>query len=402
MEQIEETKSSQSQSRIVSLDQLRGFALLGILIMNIISFSHIGMGYINPTLGAGIEGYNKWIHAFSYLFADMRFMSLFSILFGAGIIIFSTNIKQKNKSAAGYHYKRMFFLLLFGFIHAYLIWMGDILVSYALCGSLAFLMRKWKANTLLIVAGFFFIVPLAFSLMTYYFTPQEMLEEIFAFWTPSTEEVNNELEAYRGSYGRQLPERIGAAIGLQTKLFLMEYLWRVMAMMLVGMALFKKGILAAQKSNRYYLRLFAICMALGLLISGRSLLKSHAVNWDGIWVMNVGHVYNYIASFIMALGYIGLIMLWSKSSILENLKSRFAAVGRLAFTNYILSSLICTLIFYGHGLGYFGYLDRLQQWLVVLLVWTIILIISPLILRKYKQGPLEWLWRKLTYASFTK
>lgn len=385
------------KERIIALDQLRGFALLGILIMNIISFSHIGMGYVNPTLGAGIEGYNKWFHAFSYLFADMRFMSLFSMLFGAGIILFSNNILQRKKSAAAYHYKRMFFLLLFGFMHAYLIWMGDILVAYALCGSLAFLMRKWKPNTQFIVAGIFFIVPILLNFMTYFFTPKEMLAEIFAFWNPAPEVINGELEAYRGSYGRQLPDRMAAAANLQTKVFLLEYMWRVMAMMLIGMALFKKGILSAELSIRFYKQLFFICFPLGLVISAVSLNRAYSLNWDGIWVMNIGHSYNYIASFIMALSYIALIMLWSKSDALTGLKKRFAAVGRMAFTNYILSSLICTFIFYGHGLGYFGYLDRFEQWFIILLVWSILLYISPVILKKYKQGPLEWLWRKLTY-----
>ena len=392
-------KRTKNKSRIQSLDQLRGFALLGILIMNIISFSNIGLGYINPTLGSGLEGYNKWLHAFSHLFADMRFMSIFSILFGAGIILFSRNILEKNRSEKVFHYKRMFFLLLFGFIHAYLIWMGDILVMYAICGSIVFLMRNWKAKTQLIVAAVLFFIPMLFALLTYFHTPQAVLEEIFAFWTPSAEIVEKELSAYRGSYLDHLPVRISAAISLQTKLFALEQIWRILSMMLLGMALFKKGILSAEKSNNFYLKLLAFGMTTGLLISATSLYRAYDKNWEGIWYMNVGHYYNYIASLCMALGYIGLIMLWSKSNTFEGLKNRFAAVGRMAFTNYILSSLICTLIFYGHGLGYFGYVDRLEQWIVIVLVWTIVLVISPLILKKYNQGPLEWLWRRLTYFN---
>jgi len=388
---------TQKNSRIHSLDELRGFALLGILIMNIISFSNIGMGYVNPTVGAGLEAYNKWVHAFGHLFADMRFMSIFSILFGAGVILFTRNIKAKNKSEVAFHYRRMFLLILFGFIHAYLIWMGDILVMYAICGSLVFLMRNWKIKTQLIVACIFFCIPVLFSLSTYFFTPAEMQKEIFSFWTPSAEEVSSEIAAYRGSYLDQLPVRITAAIGLQTQLFILEQLWRIMSMMLLGMVLFRKGILSAEKSNGFYYKLAAFGLTAGLLISGTSLFRAYDKNWDGIWYMNVGHHYNYIASLCMALAYIALIMIWSKSKIFEGLKNRFAAVGRMAFTNYILSSVLCTFIFYGHGLGYFAYLDRLEQWIVVLLVWAIILIISPLVLSRYRQGPLEWLWRKMTY-----
>lgn len=390
-------QSTPLTKRLHSLDELRGFALLGILIMNIISFSNVGIAYINPTLGAGIEGYNKYFHAFSYLFADMRFMSVFSILFGAGIVLFSQNIKNKGKSAAAYHYKRMFFLLIFGCIHAYLIWMGDILVTYALCGSLAFIMRNWKIRTQLIVAVILFIIPILLNLSTYYLSPKDILQEAFSFWTPNAEEINAEIEAYKGSYGRQLPERMSAAFGLQTKVFLLEYLWRTMAMMLVGMALFKSGMLSAQKSQTFYKRMLAIGFGLGLALSGFALYGSYASNWDGIWVMNIGHTYNMLASFCMALGYVALIMLWSKSQYFIKLKDRFAAAGRMAFTNYIFTSVICTFIFYGHGLGYFAEFDRLQQFVVVLMVWLMILGLSPLVLSKYKQGPLEWLWRKLTY-----
>ena len=114
-------KAAPSTNRIDSLDLIRGVAILGILIMNITSFSQIGMAYINPTLGAGIDGVNGWLHSFSFLFADMRFMSMFSILFGAGMMLFVQNIEQKGLKPVKYHYKRMFLLLGFGLIHGHLI-----------------------------------------------------------------------------------------------------------------------------------------------------------------------------------------------------------------------------------------------------------------------------------------
>jgi uncharacterized protein len=130
------------KNRIHSLDLLRGFAVLGILIMNITSFSQISMAYMNPTIGAGLEGYNQYFHAFNYIFADTRFMSIFSMLFGAGVVLFTQRIEAKGKRVAALHYKRMFWLLLFGLIHAYFIWVGDILVTYAICGSLVFFFIK--------------------------------------------------------------------------------------------------------------------------------------------------------------------------------------------------------------------------------------------------------------------
>ena len=325
--------------RIQSLDLLRGFALLGILIMNIISFSNIGTGYLNPTIGAGIEGYNGWIHGFGHLFADMRFMSLFSILFGAGVLIFSDNIVKKGKVAWKYHYRRTFFLLIFGIIHAYLIWMGDILVAYAICGSIVFLLRKKSNRSLGILASIFFVIPIILSLLTYFFTPIEQLDEIFGFWTPSQEEITKEVNAYRGSYFDQMEPRIAGAIQLQTVFFFIEQFWRVMSMMLLGMILYRKGILSAQKSRSFYIRMVIIGFSLGLGLSGLGLFRAYDMNWMGAWYMNVGHHYNYVGSVLVAFGYIGVIMLLSQSTILEGLQSRLKAVGRMAFTNYILMSV---------------------------------------------------------------
>ena len=130
------------KNRIHSLDLIRGFAVLGILIMNITSFSQINIAYMNPTIGAGLEGYNQYFHGFIYIFADTRFMSIFSILFGAGVVLFTQRIEAKGKRVATLHFKRMFWLLLFGLIHAYFIWVGDILVAYAICGSLVFFLEK--------------------------------------------------------------------------------------------------------------------------------------------------------------------------------------------------------------------------------------------------------------------
>jgi uncharacterized protein len=395
MEKLEATAASQ---RIHSLDLLRGFAILGILIMNIISFSHFGTGYLNPTLGAGIEGYNAWFHGFSHLFADMRFMSLFSMLFGAGIVLFSENAERKGIKVAKYHYRRMFFLMVFGVIHAYLIWMGDILIQYAICGSLVFLLRKAKTRTLIILASIFFVIPILFSLMTYYATPKSMLEEIFSFWNPSAEAIANETNAYLGSYLDQMEPRVEGATMMLTSYFLFEAIWRISTMMILGMILYRKGVLNASFPAGWYQRLFLFAFSIGLFISAVGLYRSYEKNWEGIWYMNIGHHYNYVASLFMALGYIGLIMLWSKSEgVLSGLKSRVEAAGRMAFTNYIGTSIICITIFYGHGLGLFGKLDRLQQWGIILFVWILILYLSPLILSKYKQGPLEWLWRKFTY-----
>ena len=387
------------KNRIHSLDLLRGFAVLGILIMNITSFSQISMVYINPTIGHGLEGYNKYFHDFNYIFADTRFMSIFSILFGAGIVLFTERIEAKGKKVYVLYYKRMFWLLVFGLIHAYFIWAGDILVAYAICGSMVFFFRKKSTWKLFMLTVILFQVPISLNFLTYYGMPAADLESTFAFFDPSAEEIASQTQAMRGSYLNQMPLRVDDAIQIQTIGFVIEMFWRACAMMFLGMILYRKGILSAEKSTVYYRKLMWVGFIPGLILSGIGLSQAYASEWNAAYVMNIGANYKFVSGLFMALGYIGLVIWCYKKGILKKFQNRLQAAGRMAFTNYIGMSVICTLIFNGHGLGLFGMFDRLQQFLIVISVWVLILILSPLVLKNYRFGPLEWLWRKLTYFS---
>ena len=388
-------KAAPSTNRIDSLDLIRGVAILGILIMNITSFSQIGMAYLNPKLGAGIEGINGWIHSFAFLFADMRFMSVFSILFGAGMMLFVQNIEQKGLKPIKYHYKRMFLLLGFGLIHAHLIWMGDILVPYAICGCLVFLIRNWSSKALVAMASIFFMIPIVMNLLMYCtLSPSELGEIYGGIWNP---ESSNEIQAYQSSYLGQMEARSQGAYYLETSQLLSEGLWRYSAMMITGILLFRLEWFKAIKGGAYYLRFGLVFLITGLVISASGLYLSYERLWEGAWSMTVGHQFTYIASFFMALSYISILVFWStvdRGRVIQNLLKK---VGRMAFTNYIMSSIVCTFIFYGHGLGYFAQFDRAQQWGVVLFVWVLILLLSNWVMRRYRQGPLEFIWRKLTY-----
>ena len=388
-----------STHRIHSLDLLRGFAVLGILIMNITSFSQVNIAYMNPTIGAGIEGYNQYFHAFNYIFADTRFMSIFSILFGAGVVLFANNAEAKGKRVGALHYKRMFWLLFFGLLHAYFIWEGDILVAYAICGCLIYLLRKKTIRALLIISIILFIVPLTFNLMTYYGMTAEELESTFAFFYPSSEEITTEIQIMQGSFLEQMPIRLENAIEFQTLVFMIETFWRTTSLMLLGMILYRKGILSANKSISYYSKMILIGFGIGLIISLIGLNQSYDSGWSGAYVMSIGANYKLISGVFIAIGYIGFVMWCFKKGVFKKLQNRLQSAGRMAFTNYIGMSLICSLIFNGHGLALYGTLDRLQQFIVVVSIWVLILTVSPLVLRKYRYGPLEWLWRKLTYIS---
>lgn len=392
-------QSKSLNNRIHSLDLLRGFAVLGILIMNITNFSHVNVAYMNPMIGAGLEGYNQYFHAFNYIFADTRFMSIFSILFGAGVVLFTNNAVSKGNKAGILHFKRMFWLLLFGFVHAYLIWEGDILVTYAICGCLIFLLRKKTIRALLIISIILFIVPLTFNLMTYYGLTMDELESTFAFFHPSSEQIATEIKIMQGSFLEQMPIRLENAIEFQTFVFLIETFWRSTSLMLLGMILYRKGVLSADKSISYYNKMILIGFGIGFIVSLIGLNQSYDSEWSGAYVMSIGANYKIVSGLFMAIGYIGFVIWCFKKGVFKKLQNRLQATGRMAFTNYIGMSIICTLIFNGHGLGLYGTLDRLQQFLIVGAIWVLILIVSPLVLKKYRFGPLELLWRKLTYFS---
>lgn len=391
---------TQSTNRIISLDVLRGFAILGILIMNMISFAMPGAQYLNPMAGGPLTGPDKWAFIFSQLFANQKFMSLFSILFGAGIVLMTSRMEQQGNSPAVRHYFRNFWLLLIGLFHAYVLWYGDILVPYAICSIWLFFFRKKSPRTLFIWAGIFYLINLSIGLSTGWSMhqwPPEQIAETCASWLPSAEAIAQETAAYRGTWLEQLPVRMETAIGMQTFIFFFTFVWHITGLMLIGMALYKTKVLTAERSTTFYKRLTIIGFGLGLILGIIGLIQNYAHNWSCEYSFFIGSQFNFLGSLPMALGYIGLIMLLCKSRFATTLKEWLAPVGRAALTNYLMQSIIATMIFYGHGFGLFGTVGRAEQWLYILGIWVFQIFFSRWWLKRFKFGPLEWLWRSLTY-----
>lgn len=393
-------QSTIPDNRIISLDVLRGVAVLGILIMNIQSFSMIGAAYINPTAYGDLTGINKWVWIISHIVASEKFMSIFSILFGAGIILFTDRALAKGRKTSAFHYRRMFWLLVFGLTHAYLIWYGDILVAYSLCGMLVYFFRKMSPKKLIIFGCLFFIVPVILAVgsgFTISYWPEESYNQNMQSWLPDALIINENITAMQGSWMEQMAIRVPSAIFMQTFLFFWSSMWRVMSMMLLGMALYKWGVLSANRSNIFYFRLTLIGLIAGYTITSIGVHQNFAHNWSMEYSMFLGSQFNYFGSVLVALGYIGIVMLICKSNQFAGFKNLLSSVGKMAFTNYILMSLIAMFIFYGNGFGLFGQVERSIQILIVLAIWIVLLVISPLWLKKFRYGPLEWLWRVLSY-----
>jgi uncharacterized protein len=391
--------------RIHSLDILRGVAVLGILIMNIQSFSMPSAAYINPTAYGDLHGLNRWVWILSHLLASQKFMSIFSMLFGAGVIIFSENAISKGKNSALLHYRRMGWLLVFGLVHGYLLWYGDILFTYGLCGMLVFVFRNISPKKLFWIGLGFFLVPMILDFLFVFsisYWPEEALQSTMQSWYPDAAYLDHYLEAYRGNWLEQMEIRVPGTLFMQTGLFFMQTFWRVMSMMLLGMALFRWSILSAKRSKEFYLRLSLFGLLGGCLVSGLGVLLNFKHEWSMEFSMFLGKQFNYVGSVAMALGYVGTVMLICRSASFHAFKRIFSAVGRMAFTNYILMTLICTFIFYGHGLGLFGSVERRGQILIVIGTWLVLMLLSPRWMKRFRYGPLEWSWRRLTYGKLLK
>jgi uncharacterized protein len=228
-------------------------------------------------------------------------------------------------------------------------------------------------------------------------------EQLAAFereaWRPPVDLIASQLAAYRGGWFNELIHRAPLAVWFQTGVFLMWAGWRAGGLMLIGMALFKLGLFDAQRPAWVYRTLLAVGLFIGIPLIVYGIQRNFEAGWDVRYSFFYGTQFNYWASLLVSLGWVGLVMLVCQRSGTAPLIRPLAAVGQMALTNYLLHTLICTTIFYGRGLGLYGEVERVGQIGIVVAVWAFQLTASPLWLRYFRFGPAEWLWRSLTYGK---
>jgi uncharacterized protein len=389
-------------NRIDSLDLLRGFALLGILVMNIQAFGMVFAAYDIPTVYGDLTGANYWVWYLSHMFADMKFMSIFSMLFGAGIVLMTSRQEATSGRPAWFHYRRMGALLLFGLLHAYLLWFGDILVCYALCGMVAYPFRKARP-WLSILLGFLIVaVPSVLMFVAFLTIPywsEDVRQEVVEGQVPQQETIEAENRAYQGAWVEEFKHRWPVVLRMQTVGFVFLSSWRAGGLMLIGMGLFRMGVFSCRLPGAIYISLIAAALFVGFPVIAYGAQREFTENWDPLYTFFAGAQYNYWGSFLVCLGYASVIMLISRQTVLFPFTRPLAAVGQMAFTNYLLQTLICTTLFYGYGFGLFGKVGRVGQIAIVFAIWIFQLGASPLWLRYFLFGPAEWLWRVLTYGQ---
>jgi len=306
------------------------------------------------------------------------------MLFGAGIILFSESIEDKGYRPARFYYKRLFWLFTIGLIHGYVFWHGDILVPYAVCGALAFLFRRISPWSLLALGTIILTIP-AFNYWIFgnsiSMWPPEALKGLQNSWAPSQIAIDAEIASLQGGISEQLLWRIPETFKMETFVFLVLLGWRILAMMMIGMALYRLEFITGALDKKAYLitALVTFILGFGLIIHGLKLNFNNG--WTMEYSMFFGSLWNYIGSAFVAIGYISVVML-----VLKHVKfGVLADVGGF--------------IFYGHGLGKFGQVERWEQALYIVGIWCFLIVFSVIWSRKYYYGPVEWLWRYLTYGN---
>ena len=386
-----------ASERIASLDIMRGLAVLGILAVNAAYFAAPWQTAINPLQPPlSVTPETLWTWALMHVVFEYKFITMFSLLFGASLCMVGG--VEEDAARAGVLWRRLLWLLLFGAVHGALIWNGDILLAYALTGMLVAFARKYPARVLIMAGVGVYVLALAMqqlSLAAMFADARgaKALESVI--WALPLDDVARMRADYQG--GLVSATHANASLWAQFLIHgLPGLMTRTAGVMLIGMALFKWGFLSARAPAWLYALLIGVgALALGVVAwqAMESATAQFAYRYMYLRGMNV----NAALSILVTLGYVGIIALAVKGGLRVR---PLAAVGRMAFTNYIAQSLIMTTIFWGgRGFGLYGEVDRLTLWAIVLMVWAAQLVWSPLWLAHFRMGPLEWLWRRLSYAK---
>lgn len=414
-----EAIAAPTSKRLESLDFIRGCALFGILIMNIVGMG-LGPAYDNPTIAGGDTGINLTTWFVVNVGFEGTQRALFSMLFGAGVILLSSRMEASGKAdASDIFFRRNLLLIGFGLINAWvLLWVGDILYYYGITALFLYAFRKLPGRKLLVIGVGALLLGAAWSaldtqrLLNLHDSAQaaeqiapaaRTAEQKKAIETwqekskagPTPAEYAELRKGNTASYWSALKVRSGTIKHFQSWTLYRGF-FDIFGMMMIGMALFRLGVLTLDVNRRTYLAMIAGGYAIGL--TGNIL--------EARWIM--GHGFTALAytqasitydvsRLAMTAGHLGLLMLFLSSGVLPWFRRSMAAVGRMALTNYLMHSVVALVLFV--FLGLWGALERHQLYYIVFAVWAAQIVISPIWLKHFHFGPVEWLWRYLTYGK---
>lgn len=415
--------------RLKIVDALRGVALLGILLMNIPGFAMAQ--YSSEAYRSDPANVNFWVNNVIGVLFEGKMRALFGMIFGAGVLLFVTKKEKTGRPVTGLFYRRMFWLVLFGLVHAHLVlWVGDILYLYGVCGMIVYLFRNVNPRYLVLGVPIVAVIDFTTGTLIYqHFRDQRIAyldatraqaagqaltdaqQKAIDDWQKTEKDLipNREIAAentqkMKGDYAAVASFVRPLAFKLQT-VFLVIGIWDSLALMLLGLALYRSGFLTGSWANRAYGKVLVVGYGLGLPLVIYSHYHSflhnpnHEANLQRMVDVPIewtGLLYPF-QRILLVMAHVAALVLLFKGGYAKGLFRRLEAVGQMAFTNYVMHSVICTLVFFGYGLNQFAEWEYYQLYFLVLGIWVLQLILSPLWLRYFLYGPLEWVWRSLTY-----
>ena len=373
--------------RNVTLDFVRGVAILGILLLNISAFGLPKAAYLNPAWSGSASLSDAWTWALLDLLAQVKFLTLFALLFGAGLQLLLPRGKRWIQS-------RLTLLALLGFIHGLFFWDGDILLAYALVGLVSWRMVReaHHVKSLFNTGVVLYLTGIAVLVLLWMISGTAANRS----WAPDA--ANLQYEQYWKLHGGMEAVSNRADMLSDNLLALgAQYGWQLAGMMLMGAALMRSGWLKGQFSLRHYRRTGALLVAAGMAVNLPAIFAQWYLAWDYRWCAFLLQAPRELSAPLQAIGYAALAWGYWPQLCRFRLVGAIACVGRMALTNYLLQTLICTTLFY--HLGLFMRFDRLQLLAFVPPIWAVNLLVSSLWLRRFRQGPVEWLWRQLTLRA---
>lgn len=401
-----------ASERIDTLDFIRGLAVMGILAANIVAFGQPFDAYMYPAafkVDPGDPGGWMWIAQFILIDGKMR--GLFTLLFGAGIYLFMEKAWARGATRALQAW-RLVLLMGFGLVHFFFIWPGDILFGYGFLGLAALACVKWSAKTQAFVGlGAYLLGVIGYAVMMIF--PWLVVDSPLGQSSPAMLEQRADMIAQMeqtlalsqvpsaaiatGDYAALVAHRFGAQAfdPLAMSLF---FCLETIPLMLIGMALYRMGFFTGAFAQAKLLRWGWIGVVVGGLahLAIGLMIRADGFSYYGTLAAFMG--LSPLPRLWMVLGLAALLVAWAPSAN-GSLGQRLRAAGRAAFTNYLGTSVVMMFLFHGWALGLFGQLNRPQLYIVVVLAWAVMLAWSKPWLDRYRYGPLEWLWRCLTYRT---
>ncbi len=399
----------QQTERIQIVDILRGFALFGILFVNMTIFSHPMQAIVLPTDPSlpWVDRAALWlIHALG----EGKFYALFSLLFGLGLTLQMERIEGRGGRFVPLYARRLLVLLGIGLVHAFLIWMGDILILYALLGFLLILFRKAQPRTLLIWVVILIALPLLFNaaitgLVSWASTIPEVAPQIEQSFAEAeagfVADLERAAQVYaNGNFAEITAQRVSDYFSMGLAGFTVMG-FNVMAMFLLGVYFGKREIFKNLEANRgLFRRLLVWGLIAGLtgnLLYATLIMPISRVYQTGTLLLaTTGQT---VGAPLLMLGYVSTLCLLALNPVWGKRLQVLAPVGQMALTNYLTQSIVCTLIFYGYGLGLFGKVGHAAGIALTIGLYLLQIPLSHWWMKRFYYGPAEWLWRSLTYLK---